>query len=201
MARDPKSIKPKPKLPLAVFTVKPLNWSPPLHELDTFDVERRFEAFRQHANRVINTMDDRPTGWLFAHLHGAYDPATQSFPLHLHGFATGGMIDVIDGLRKLSMYAPARPHDGRDAANTPIVINRDPHSMPYGIHYFLLQRWWPLRETYLGKDGLRHAFRVPRQRIPEPAHSEYLQFLDSYALDKLMLRIGITVSANGLVAR
>ncbi len=191
MRRDPDGRRGCGQKPACTFTAVPEGSSVPLGQLLDFDPARYMASFRQHVNRVIAIMANKPDGILFACLQGAYDPATETYPIHLHGSATGGMIQAVDGLRQLKKYAPAEPWDGRDAANTPIVMSRGPlTNMPAPLTY-ILKRYWPKRETYMGSDGRWKAYSHPVQRIPEPAHSEYLMFLDSHRLEELTLLMGM----------
>ena len=183
------------------LTLVPENSSVPLGKLETLDAAGYIERIRGHLNRVIARTPAKPDGFLFACLHGAYDPGTRSYPLHLHGIASDGMIDVVDGLRNLGPYAPAQPFDGRDAANTPILVSRGPlTNMPDPLTY-LMQRWWPERETYLDIDGLRKAYGGKRKGIRGPAEVEYLTFLDKWRLEDITLLMGIHVTKAGLVVR
>ena len=170
-------------------------------QLLDLDARALRQQLRGHLNRVMARMGGNPGGSLMAGLHGAYDPATDSYPLHHHAIAKGGMIDALDGLRNLGMYKPAQPHDGRDAARTPVLIsNRPLTNMPEPLTY-ILQRWWPLRETYLSDDGIRRAYRHSRRAIRGEPEAEYLMFLDRWRLEDLILTINMQVTAAGLVAR
>ncbi len=184
-----------------VFTVIPENWSVLLGMLYTVYPAKWMATFRQHLYRSAELLGMQLEGVLFAALHGAYDPATGTYPLHLHGVGTGNYIQALDGLRLLGKYRPAQPHDGRDAAHTPIYMSRDTlTNMPDPLTY-ILKRHWPQRETYLGSDGLRKAYGGKPKRLPEPAHSEVLQFLDRWRLEDMTLMMGMSVTKNGLVLR
>jgi hypothetical protein len=182
-------------------TIRAEGWSVPQGQLWNFDALAFKQQFRGHLNRVMAEMGGNPGGCLMAGLHGAYDPTTDSFPLHYHLIVTGVMIDVVAGLRDLRMYAPAQPYDGRDAAIHPIRISSKPLSnMPEPLTY-VLQRWWPLRETYLGEDGIRRAYGGMRRGIRGAPEAEYLMFLDRCRLEDLVLLMNMHVAATGLVAR
>ena len=175
--------------------------SVPLSRLDAFDVENYLERFRGHLYRAAQEhMGGMPPGVLFASIHGAYDPNTRTYPLHIHGIVTEGKIALIDALRPLPMYQPAVAGDNRDAARTPILMPRQPvKSLASAIGY-ALKAYWPMRPTFLAPDGLRTAFDVPVMRIrEEPACSEYLRFLDKWAIKQTTLIMGMRASDCGLV--
>lgn len=176
--------------------------SVPLGQLLDYDAPAHIKRFRSHLYRVARLQHGgMPSGLLFAAFHGAYDPSTQTFPVHIHGIATGGKVALIDSLRTLRMYKPAVAGDGRDAAITPIMRSRAALvNMPDPVTY-IMKSYWPLRPTRLDADGLRRAIPCKVQRITdEPAHSEYLQFLDKWAADKLTLIMGMHVTKSGLIA-
>lgn len=188
-------------LSVCTATIRAEGSSVPRGQLLNFDLRAFKQQHRGHLNRVMAGMGGNPGGSLIGGLHGAYDPATDSYPLHYHLIAKGRLIDVVDGLRELGMYKPAQPHDGRDAARTPVMISNKPlTNMPEPLTY-ILQRWWPLRETYLSEDGIRRAYRHPRRAIRGEAEAEYLMFLDRWRLEDLILTINMQVSAGGLTAR
>lgn len=174
----------------------------PQGQLHSFDVNRYVHSkFRGDLNRVARGLGGMPSGWLIAALHGAYDPNTRTYPMHIHGLASGGKIEVIDALRDLPMYQPAVAGDGRDAARTPIVMSREPLvNLPSPISY-ILKSYAPLRPTRLATDGLRSAIPTRVKRIPEPAHTEYLRFLDRWTINQLTLVMGMHACDDGLVVR
>lgn len=178
------------------------NSSEPLDRLLDFNARAYMGRFRSHLYRVArNQLGGMPPGLLFAALHGAYDPNTQTFPIHIHGVATDGKIAAVDLLRSLPMYEPAAAGDGRDAALNPVWMAAQPLvNMPDPITY-IMKSFWPLRPTLPRFDGLRRAVRVKVRRIThEPAHSEYLRFLDKWRLNDLTLIMGMHVANNRLSA-
>lgn len=183
----------------AFFTVVPEGWSVLLGMLYGIDPVRLLEAFRQHLYRSATVLGLNLEGQLFVALHGAYDPATKTFPVHLHGLARGGMIPIVDGLRDLPKYRRAMPNDGRDAANTPVHISSGPSAnMPDQLTY-MLKRYWPERETYLDTDGLRKAYGGPTKGIRGPAYAEHLAFLNNWRLEDLTMIMGMRATSKGLV--
>lgn len=187
--------------PYAVFTVIPQGWSVLLGMLYLVQPALFLQAFRQHLIRSAAHLGELLEGQLFVALHGAYDPATQTFPLHLHGLARGGMIPIVGGLRNLRKYRPAQRGDGRDAANTPVRISVGPLSnMPDPLTY-ILKRYWPQRETYVDENGVRKAYGGKQKSISGPAYTEYLQFLDRWRLEDLTMLIGMHATREGIIVR
>jgi len=185
--------------PYAVFTVVPEDWSVLLGTLYLVDPRRLLAAFRQHLYRSAMGLGVGLEGQLFVGVHGAYDPATKTFPLHLHGMARGGMIPIVDGLRKLGKYRPAQQGDGRDAANTPVRISVGPLSnMPDPLTYFL-KKYWPARETYVDEHGVRRAYGGKHKGISGPAYIEYLQFFHRWRLEDLTMSMGMHATQNGII--
>ena len=151
---------------VATFTVIPAGSSIPLGQLGLFNVILWLAAFRQHLIRSARLLDIKPAGFLFACVHGAYDPATQTYPIHLHGLASGDWLAVIDGLRALRKYRPAHPFEDSDRANVPVWMSRGPlTNMPAPLTY-VLKSYWPVRETRLDADGIRRAVSGQVQRMP-----------------------------------
>ena len=172
----------------------------PLGMLDSFDVERYLQRFRGHLYRAARELGGMPAGVLFAAIHGAYDPNTRAFPIHIHGVATGGKTALIDALRQLSVYQPAVAGDNLDAARNPILMPRQPVRDLAGAIGYAVKAYWPLRPTFLAADGLRRAIKVQVSRIrEEPASSEYLRFLDKWTINQTTLIMGMRASSCGLV--
>jgi hypothetical protein len=104
-------------------------------------------------------------------------------------------------MRGLRRYRPALPGDGRDRASQPIVITRKPLTNVPAVLSYVLRGWWPLRETYLDDQGVRRALSLIRMQIPEPAHSEYLAWLDRWGIDDLTRMVRLRVINGKLTVR
>ena len=65
------------------------DWSRSSEELLQTDPRKLKAAFLQHLQRH-GARD--ATGWLFASIHGDFDPDTKRFQLHYHIVAAGGMV-------------------------------------------------------------------------------------------------------------
>lgn len=180
------------------FHVIPPTFSVPSGDLHTKHPRQLLKQFRRHLYGAGAADAD---GILFAALDGAFDPAPERYPLHIHGLASGGMIAVLDKLRETRTYKPAAPGDGPDRANTPIVVARAPlTNLPDPITY-IMKSYWRLRETELGDDGVRRAVDSNVMRIPKPAHSEHLLWLSRWKAKDLILMMGLRVINKKLTVR
>lgn len=183
----------------ATFTVIPQGWTFRSDELDQQNPSQLIEAFRVDLNRAGAAHAD---GWLAAFLHGEHEPQGERYQLHLHGVATGGMIDVLERLRKRPKYASSRsqfdPGDG--AVCQRLRISQKPLTdLPRPLTY-LLQSWWPSRWIgTVGDDGIVKRSRR-RSRIAEPAHSQYLLWLHRWALSDITLLMKLRVTRAGFQA-
>lgn len=131
-------------------------------------------------------------GFLFAGYHNESDPTTQLFQGHHHILATGGYVDLLNGLRGLKGYRPT------SSVRTPI---RATHTLTNPAHAltYLLKSYWPQRPSLpLGANG---SPKRPRkgQRIDEPYHSQVLLWLDQWTLSDLTLLMGMRVGQQGLI--
>lgn len=129
-------------------------------------------------------------GFLFVGLHGEYDPLTGRFQLHFHLYGVGGALDAVRRLCQQARYKPQMAANP-DRARSPVQIRKAPLThLPDPLTY-LVQSWWPSRRRF-NEDGTRVA-KPRRERIPEPAHSEYLLWLDRWRLQDIVLMIGLRV--------
>jgi hypothetical protein len=141
----------------------------------------------------------RAGGWLFAFVHGEFDPVAGVFRLHVHGACSSEMVPVLDRLRTLPKYRSSRtlPDGAWDPVYRRVWVRRKPlHTMPDPITY-LMQAFWPSRPIYVDQDGKRRRARDKRA-IREPYHSMKLLWLDRWQLKDLTLMVGLRVTRAGL---
>jgi hypothetical protein len=178
---------------ISSFTIVPRCGLIAAEDLSEFEPRRFLEAFRLDLYRS-GARD--VGGYLFAAIHGEFDPESERFQLHLHGLAAGRMRHVIDQLRRRPKYRANQV----DGAARPVRRSHRPlHSTSYALTY-LIQSWWPARRIGEVGDGEIRRSRG-RQRIPEPFHSQYLLWLDRQRLSDLTLLFGISASRDGFRAR
>lgn len=138
-------------------------------------------------------------GWLFAFIHGEFDPVAGVFRLHVHGACSSEMVLVLDRLRTMRKYKSARllPDGSWDPVYRRIWVRRKAlHSLPDPITY-IMQPFWPSRPIYIAADGKRRRVRQKRA-IREPQHSVMLLWLDRWQLKDLTLMVGLRVTRAGL---
>ncbi len=138
-------------------------------------------------------------GWLICFIHGEYDAIAKVFRLHVHGYAYGEMVQVVDRLRLLPNYKTQRYL--RDGSLSPVYrrvqIRRKPStSLPKQVTY-RLQSYWPSRAIIIRDDKRIRARQ--KQRIDEPYHSQMLLWLDQWKISDLTLMIGLRVTKDGLI--
>jgi hypothetical protein len=139
-------------------------------------------------------------GWLFAFIHGEFDPVAGVFRLHIHGACSPEMVAVLDRLRTMPKYKSARqlPDGSWDPIYRRVWVRRKPlHSMPDPITY-VMQSFWPSRPIYIDEDGKRRRVRQKRA-IREPYHSMMLLWLDRWQVKDLTLMVGLRVTRGGLI--
>jgi hypothetical protein len=144
-------------------------------------------------------------GFLFAGLHGEHDAADDAYDLHFHGVASGEMLDVVGRLSQRRRYRADRGNKGGTEAWTPVRIQRSPMTdLPRPLTY-ITQSWWPAAPFATGGDsgniGNKPSRGGTRRRMPEPAHSEWLLWLDRQSLADLTLMIHLRVIEGKLATR
>lgn len=142
----------------------------------------------------------KANGWIFAFIHGEWDPIGEVYRLHLHGFAYGDMVVVIDRLRKLPNYRTQKLL--ADGTLNPVYrrvrMSREwLSSIPF-LTTYRLQSYWPERALFISDGGTRRRSSRKR-RIQEPHHTEVLLWLDQWKISDLTLMVGLRVTKDGLI--
>ena len=176
---------------VTAFTVLPRGWEFTPETLHQADPRRLLDRLRGQLKRAGSGDAD---GFLIASIHGEFDPEEKIYRLHAHGFAAGGMIGVLDGLRTLPAYRP------RPSVTVPMQIRRKPlDNLPYPLGY-PFKGYWPSRR--IGPVGDTGTIKRQRghHRIPEPYHSQVLLWLDRWSVADMTLLMNLRVGPAGLVA-
>lgn len=184
---------------VAAFTLIPPTW-----EYRADDVSSAFnirgEVLLNGLRYRLNSLGAAEAkGWIIAFIHGEHEPISNVFRLHVHGFACGGMIDVVNSLRGLPDYQTSRWKS--DGTPNPVYrrvhISRKPLTdLPRAVSY-VLQSYWPAKALLILEDGKRIRARQ-KSRIKEPYHSMVLAILSQHRLEDLTLMIGLRVTKDGL---
>ena len=139
-------------------------------------------------------------GWLMLFIHGEYDPLGKVFRLHVHGYAYGEMVGIVDKLRTLPNYKTRRFL--KDGSPSPVYrrvqVKRKPPKNNLRQITYRLQSYWPAKAIVISEDGTRKRARQKR-RIKEPYHSQVLLWLDQWDVADLTLMIGLRVTKAGLI--
>ena len=174
------------------FTIIPRSWEFPADQLDSVDPRILLERFRQ---KVIRAKKKSKGGWLFAAVHGEYEPTRGVYQLHLHGLANPIMITALDALRKKGDFKKVVIK--RQSVHLRVRISRQPlTNLPDPLTY-TLQSYWPSRQAFLRGEADQTRQRKKR-RIKEPHHAEVLLWLDRWRLNDVTLLMGLRVTKKGL---
>jgi hypothetical protein len=141
-------------------------------------------------------------GWVFAYLEGEYNPATSTFLLHWHLIVTHSeMRAVIERLRGHPAFKRTiGAHNNPDGVDVRIVVQRvRQHTLPNAISYVVKNAWYAKWRSE-DDDGNRKTARC-RGRIPEPAHSKVLLWLDRWRVQDMTMMLNLYVGKNGITAR
>ncbi|MCW1383927.1 hypothetical protein OLX02_13975 [Novosphingobium sp. KCTC 2891] len=184
---------------VAAFTIIPPAWE--YSEDIIFDSDNiRGEVLLKNLRFTLDSLGAaQAKGWIIAFIHGEHEPVSGVFRLHVHGFACGEMIDVVDRLRQTSTYKASRWKS--DGALNPVYrrvhITRKPLTdLPRAVTY-ALQSYWPARALLISEDGKRIRARR-KTRIKEPYHSYALAYLHLHRIEDLTLMMGLRVTKGGL---
>ena len=178
------------------FTILPMTW-----EFTPDELKRVKPALLMSAllAALYGQGAAKAKGWLICFLHGEYDPVGKVYRLHVHGYAYGDMVQVVDRLRTLPNYRTQRYL--RDGSLSPVYrrvqIRRKPSDDILRQVTYRLQSYWPSRAIIISDDGKRIRARQ-KQRIAEPYHSQVLLWLHQWKLADLTLMIGSRVTKAGL---
>lgn len=179
------------------ITIIPRNAERKPHQLMDLDPNRLKDAL---AAALYAQGAAKANGWLIVFLHGEHEPKGNDYRPHFHGYASGGMVDVVRRLRKRPNYRTQKyGKDGRiNAVYRPVQVKvKRPQNFRRQIAY-RLQSYWPAKAIVISDDGLLKRARRKR-RIAEPYHSQVLLWLDRWKLADLTLMIGVRVTKTGLV--
>ena len=96
---------------VTTFTVVKRGWEFSPDELLDVDLDKLLNGFLSDLNRRGAAQAE---GWLIAFIHGEHKTPQNVFPLHVHGIVAGGMIGVVDKLRKGRNYKSRKRQYSRD---------------------------------------------------------------------------------------
>ena len=181
--------------PLTTAHILPTSWIIPAADLRLANPKDLLECLRADLNRAGATKAD---GFLFASLHGEYNPGDNCYHLHTHCVVSRGMIGVVENLRKIEntrLQKSANLNKGRP----PVRIDSWPlYNLPEPLSY-AFKSYWPMKGYSDPVSG--EPKRSKGCRIPEPWHSFYLLWLDRWKIEDLTLMMKLSVRAGQLHVR
>jgi hypothetical protein len=182
----------------STFAAIPRTWEFEPAALWSANARNLMGAFRTDLNRCGAATAD---GFLIAFLHGEFEPESGIYVLHVHGIAAGGMIGVLDALRRTKNYrCNTQGHlTGSSRVKTRIQISRKLLTdLPYTLIY-PLKSYWPSKRN--GPVGENKVIKRQRHhhRIAEPYHSQVLLWLDQWSLPDITLLMKVRVGPEGFV--
>jgi len=170
-------------------TVIKRGWEFAPEELDNLDLGKLLNGFLADLDR---RGAGEAGGWLIAFVHGEYDTPSGIIRLHLHLITAGAIINVVDSLRKGRCY---KYREG-DSVRFRVRIDRKPLTdLPYPFTY-CFKAYWPWKHLTMTANGKRRTRK--HRRIPEPVHTQVLQFLDRHRLNDLIVLKHVSVKRGQL---
>ena len=185
----------------SVFTLIPRGYWLTPEELEAWDLAKSKKALRSALNRAGARDAD---GALIVFLHGEYDEVTGRYQLHWHGWAAGGMIEVVRRLRKQKTFISTKEARAQDfdGVRNRVVVSRKPILNPAYRLSYMMQSFWPSRATGVKTETAASTsgrFRVRgKRRLPEPQHSQLLVWLHQRRLEDISLLMKMNVGDGRL---
>jgi hypothetical protein len=180
--------------PFTTFTLISSRWTTLGEDLRSLDPVKLLQGVRSDLNRAGASEAD---GSIFMGLDGTYDLRRSVFQPHIHGLATGSMIEVVDGLRRLKKFKPVKAGTAvQPPIHRPIQVRRAQLvNLPHPLTYLMKSYWaCPWHNEQGTASSIREGHLV---RIPEPFHSDWLIWLDRWRLSELTLMMGMYVGCEG----
>lgn len=181
--------------PIVTATIIPQGWDISGLDLNQVDPVKFMERFRKALNSCGATGS---SGFIFASMHGEYEPSKDVWQLHIHLVAAGEMVTVLKRLKKLKGYRTKRT-DKLDNSN-PVyrrmrISDKDLTDLPKPLTY-TMQSFWPARAIYETDKGPKR--QTVKRRIAEPFHALQLLWIHRWSLKDLSLLMGLRVTSTGL---
>jgi len=179
-----------PRRHLRTFCAIPKGWAVPAEELDQVEPDKLTAQFRAHLIRAGAAAAD---GFLVAFLDAEFEPNSRTYVFHLHGFVGGGMIAVVDSLRKRPAFK-RRP----DCAFPLKLASIRRNSERAETFSYALKSFWRSRQVLKGNHEGRSRRQRLSTRIPEPDHIRSLLWKDRVSIGDLAILMKCKVTLTGL---
>ena len=174
------------------------SWSRDVAELGQQSAERLNAEFRSTLNRAGAS---KANGFLFAVLHGDFDPEKQAFHLHYHVVASPEMLAVVKAIRakkRKGFFEEKAKRSTASVAQPVRISQRAMDDVPYALGY-LLKSYWMQKSSERRNGQTLKKLRGRGKRIGEPFHSEYLLWLHQCDIKDLILMMGVRIGKDGFV--
>lgn len=159
---------------LKALTLLHEDWIIPAGELDTLHPRTITDKLRKQLHRM------EFKGMVIGGIDGSFDADSKAWFIHVHLVAKGLNEEMIEKLREL--------YPASDSVPVPVMVK--PVKDAARQFSYVLKSFWNWRQRYVDDQGHYNTVEK-RRRVPEPHHTEYLLWLDRFAVSDLMLLVGV----------
>ena len=170
---------------LYLFTIISPHWEIPGGKLLSTELKQIVKSLENDLRRVRGSNESH---FIFAVIHGQYDPIRNVYSIHFHGIACEAAIESVRSLRTLKCYKKS------DFIAKPIVTEKI-YDLPRVLSY-CLQTYWD-QKNYMCSDTGEVRRRSLKSRITGLSHSLYLLKMHDSELSDLILMCGFTAMSAG----
>lgn len=180
-----------------MVTLLPANWIYPAGSLWEADANKLLGALRQALRRKGAS---RASGWLFLFIDGEYDSSSGTFRLHVHGLASGEMVDVVKRMKGVRNLQPVGKSKQVGVAGRPVLSQKITRT-PMRAATYAIKSFWCERPVFVGAGQTPKRPRGKRRIDHIQPFVEHLLWLDRWRLQDLAILMGISVGRSGLNIR
>lgn len=159
---------------LKALTLVHQSWIIPAGELDKLHPRTITDKLRKQFQRMGFT------GIIIGGIDGSYDPDLEVWFIHVHLIVEGLTKEMVEKFRDLY---PA-------SERIPVPVMAGPVNEAARQFSYVCKSFWNWRHRYVDDEGHYNTVEKKR-RVPEPHHTEYLLWLDRFAVSDLMLLVGL----------
>ncbi|WP_294211002.1 hypothetical protein [uncultured Sphingomonas sp.] len=181
-------------------TLIPRGFSVTPDELMGIDPTKKNQWLRMTLARLGAKSDT--DGWIYAYLEGEYNPVTGMIQLHWHLIMThSAMRKVIEQLREHSAFKRTiGACNNSDRVDVRVMVKQvDQDTLPEIVSYATKAAWYSKWRAD-DETGARKS-QKGKCRIPEPALSKVLLWLDRWRVGDMTMLLNLHVTKNGIAPR
>lgn len=183
--------------PITAFTLLPDSWVFAAGSLGAVDPTQLLSALRQALRRKGAP---QASGWFFGFIDGEYDPNSGTFRLHVHGLASGELVDVVRQLKKARNLQPVGRTRSKTAVAKPVLLQSIVRT-PAKVATYVVKGFWGERPAFESCEGKLKRPRGRRRISSIQQFAEHLMWLDRWRLSDLTLLMGMSVGRRGFRVR